>query len=336
MKIRNIISVMLAGAAVVALQACRNDSTDFDDFDYTTTYFSYQNPIRTLVLGNDENVDVTLDNAHKCQIYAVLGGSRSGKNVSINIEVDTTLCNNLYFSDGTKVKPMPSNYYSLASNQINIKSDIKGCVDVQLTDAFFADKKALTNTYVIPVVMKDEVGADSILRGTALFDNPIRTRSTDWATAPKDYVLYLVKYICPWSGKYLRRGVDVYTTGTNVTTSVRHKQYVERDEVFSLTTNSLSSVLYPFSSSCNLLLTFDANGNCTVSSATSGYTATGSGTFVDKGAKLAWGNKDRDVVYLDYKVQYGNTTVATKDTLVARDRGITGTAEEFTAVYKEQ
>lgn len=89
MKIRNIISVMLAGAAVVALQACRNDSTDFDDFDYTTTYFSYQNPIRTLVLGNDENVDVTLDNAHKCQIYAVLGGSRSGKNVSINIEVDT-------------------------------------------------------------------------------------------------------------------------------------------------------------------------------------------------------------------------------------------------------
>ena len=43
-----------------------------------------------------------------------------------------------------------------------------------------------------------------------LFDNPIRTRSTDWATAPKDYVLYLVKYICPWSGKYLRRGVDVY------------------------------------------------------------------------------------------------------------------------------
>lgn len=327
---------MLAGAAIVALQSCRNEDTDFDDYDYTTTYFAYQNPIRTLVLGNDENVDVTLDNAHQCQIYAVLGGSRSGKNVSIDFVVDTTLCNNLYFSDGTKVTPMPSAYYSLASNQIVMKSDIKGCVDVQLTDAFFADAKALKNTYVIPLVMKDVVGADSILRGSALFDNPIRTLSTDWATAPKDYVLYLVKYICPWAGKYLRRGVDVSTNGSDVTTNVRHKQYVERDEVFSLTTNNISSVLYPFSSNCNLLLTFDANGNCAVTSATEGYTASGTGSFVDKGAKLAWGNKDRDVMYLDYKVQYGNTTVATKDTLVARDRGVTGTAEEFTSVYKGQ
>ncbi|MCH4147624.1 MAG: DUF5627 domain-containing protein [Prevotella sp.] len=335
MKIKNIILVLLAGTSVVALQSCKNESTDFDDYDYTTTYFSYQNPIRTLVLGNNEEVDVTLDNAHKCQIYAVLGGSRSGKDVSINIMVDTTLCNNLYFSDGTKVKPMPSAYYSLLSDQILIKNDIKGCVDVQFTDAFFADKDALKNTYVIPVVMKNVVGADSILRGQALFNNPIRTRSTDWATAPKDYVLYLVKYICPWAGKYLRRGVDVSTTGSNVTTSVRHKQYVERDEVFTLTTNNLSSVLYPFNSSCNLLLTFDTNGNCVVSSASKGYTATGTGTFVDKGAKLAWGNKDRDVMYLDYKVQYGNTVVATKDTLVARDRGVSGTAEEFTAVYKE-
>ena len=335
MKIRNIISVMLAGVAVMALQACRNEDTDFDDYDYSTVYFSYQNPIRTIVLGNDENVDVTIDNEHKCQIYAVLGGSRNGKDVKIDIAVDTTLCNNLYFSDGTKVKPMPSTYYSLASNQIVMKSDIKGCVDVQLTDAFFADKNTLKNTYVIPVVMKDVIGADSILRGTALFSNPVRTRSTDWGTAPKDYVLYLVKYICPWSGKYLRRGVDVTTTGTTSVTSVRHKQYIERDEVFTLTTNSISSVLYPFNSLCNLQLTFDSKGNCTVTSATDGYTATGTGSFVDKGAKLAWGNKDRDVMYLDYKVQHGNTIVATKDTLVARDRGISGAAEEFTSVYKE-
>lgn len=53
-----------------------------------------------------------------------------------------------------------------------------------------------------------------------------------------------------------------------------------------------------------------------------GVTATGNGLFVSKGDKNSWGNKDRDVLYLDYTLQYDGITCATKDTLVVRDRGV--------------
>ena len=55
---------------------------------------------------------------------------------------------------------MPSNYYKLAGNKIDYKGQHWGCVEVQLTDAFFADEKALENNYVIPIVMKSQTGAD--------------------------------------------------------------------------------------------------------------------------------------------------------------------------------
>ncbi len=47
----------------------------------------------------------------------------------------------------------------------------------------------------------------------------------------------------------------------------------------------------------------------TVSSDTEGMTATGTGKFVEKGAKLAWGNKDRDILTLNYKVDFGSGKV---------------------------
>ncbi len=326
---------ILVGVIAIVVVSCENEDTDFPDYDYTTAYFAYQAPIRTLVLGNDENVDVTIDNEHKCRIYGMVGGTRNGVKATIDFVVDESLCDNLYFGDGeTAVTPMPASYYTLASNQISVNG-INGYVEVQLTDAFFADKKSLENTYVIPLRMTNVTGADSILVGSSPYENPVRTVSSDWDIQPKDYVLYLVKYICPWAGVYLRRGVDVTTANGQTTTNVRHEQYVESDEVFTLTTNSLASVLYPFNEECNLLLTFDDSGNCVVSSDAEGYHATGTGSFVEKGAIKAWGNKDRDVIYLDYTIEHGGVTVATKDTLVARDRGVSGTAEEFSYIYKE-
>ncbi len=59
----------------------------------------------------------------------------------------------------------------------------------------------------------------------------------------------------------------------------------------------------------------------------------GTGKFVSKGDKNSWGNKDRDVLYLDYTVNYGDIQVVTKDTLVVRDRGVK--AEWFTPVLND-
>jgi hypothetical protein len=335
MKSKSLLSILSLGLLTLALQSCENQDVEFPDYTNSAVYFAYQNPVRTLVLGEDENFDTSLDNAHQCEIYAVLSGMYSNKgNVTVGIQADNSLCDNLYFADGTAVKAMPSTYYSLAGNSIVMDGTMNGCVKVQFTDAFFADKDAIKNTYVIPLKMTGVQGADSILVGKAKSANAVRTNAEDWEVLPQDYVLYCVKFINPWSGSYLRRGVDVVTSNGKSTTTVRHKATVEKDDVFTITTSGLKTVLYPFSSTCKLLLTFNDDNTCTVTSATDGFTATGKGTFMKDSEKKAWGNKDRDALYLDYQVVANGVTTATKDTLVARDRGLSG-IETFSTIYKK-
>lgn len=80
------------------------------------------------------------------------------------------------------------------------------------------------------------------------------------------------------------------------------------------------------------MLAFDDNGNCTVTASQSGYTVRGSGKFVKKGAIKTWGNKDRDVLYLEYEIDHPLIYVSTKDTLVLRNRGVG--LETFSPVLK--
>src|SRR5690606_32590774 len=238
-----------------------NADWEFPDFDYQTVYFAHQYPVRTITLGEDI-FDTSLDNEWKCMIMATTGGVYENEgNITIDIEVDNTMCDGLVFenSGGIQIVAMPDNYYSLSSNQIIIPTGkLTGGVEVQLTDAFFADPLALRNTYVIPVRMTAVQNADSILSGKSISDNARRGVEGDWSEQPKDFVFYAVKYINPWHGYYLSRGVDNITGDVNATI-VRGEQYVEDDEVRMLTTRSLNVVEYP--------LVFkdenDANINCT-------------------------------------------------------------------------
>ena len=316
--------------SIIALASCKNDNIEFSDYDYNTVYFARQYPIRTIVLGNDENADNTLDNNHRLEIYAAMGGVRdfSGKAI-VNITIDNTLCDNLYYSDGTKVKPMPSSYYTLSDDKIVMDGNPYGSVQVQLTDAFFADPDAVNSTYVIPVRMTGVTGADSILSGKPKVTSASRTNPNDWDIAAKDYILYCVKFINPWSGIYLRRGLDI----TDGVTKIRHNATIEKDEVFTLTTTGYNTLAYPYSKGCNLELTFKNDNTCVVTSATDGVIVTGTGHFASHDAIKAWGNKDRDAIYLDYQVTKDGITTATKDTLVARDRGVIG-LQNFSPVYK--
>lgn len=334
---RKILSLLAVGVAAMAMVSCENQDTDFPDFDYQTGYFAYQTPIRTLVLGNDERTNNSIDNEHKVRIYAVAGGTRNGIKATLGFVVDENLCNNLEFSDGTPVLPMPSDWYTIQGDQIPING-LNGYVEVQLNEEFFKDPKAIKNTYVIPLRLTDEyAGVDSILRGEPLVENPWRLQSSDWSIAPKDYVLYLVKFISPWSGNYLRRGIDIINENGQTTTNVRHEQYIEYDEVFNLATTALNTVSYKFDDNCNLLLNFNAETKeCTLTTDNNAYTVTGTGKFVEKDPDQVWGEKARDVIYLDYTVTTAGKTVATKDTLVARDRAVSGTAEEFSYIYNAQ
>ncbi len=313
-------------ALLTAFTSCKNAEWEFPDYDVQSVYFAYQGPIRTVTLGEDI-FDTSLDNQHKLQIMATMGGAYSNKNdITIGIAVDNSLTQGLAFPSpysGT-VKPMPANYYTLASNKIVIpKGKLIGGVEVQLTDAFFADPLAVKTTYVIPLKMTSVDKADSIL-------------------SLKKHTLYAVRYINTWDGFYLRRGKDV-VSGKNGNTSlnatvVRHMQFVEKDEVKKLNTRSLTVTEFPVTFkdagganiNRSLLLNFDANGNCTISAADATFTATGSGKFVKRGEKNSWGNQDRDALYLNYQVELADRSISSADTLVMRDRGVK--AETFTPV----
>ena len=508
MKLANIFRILSAGVLLAGLASCHNQEKIFPDYEGgITAYFAYQMPVRTIVLGESETFDTTLDNQHKCIIYGTMGGSYKGKDVIIAIDVDNALADNVYFPDGTPVKAMPEEYYTLSDNKLDYAGTHMGGVEVTLKDAFFEDPDAIKNTYVIPIVMTDIIkGADQIKTGTPVFENetPVRTNAALWNVQPMDYTLYGIKYVNPWHGSWLRRGEDVIT-GLDAGTVVRHEQYVENDEVVNLTTESLDAVIMPvtthinkkvtntvtsnyalhitnstvqdanwkaqvwyelaepmvsgktyifkcraaatqaygwcsvflqssdgsaqnynhgmsfstewkdveieikpdqdvyqrltwcfgdveitlmmdkvsltlkgsdenlitngdfedqtttgwssysgyekvgpgeggiitetvesteaYSKTCDVKLTFDAEGKCVLSSATEGMTVTGEGKFVKDGEKLAWGNKDRDGLYLVYTVDFGEKKYAIKDTLVARSREIK--LETYTPTYKE-
>ncbi|MVT08769.1 DUF5627 domain-containing protein [Chitinophaga tropicalis] len=331
---------IFAGLLMTAMliSCTKNKDVAYPDFDYQTVYFASQFPVRTIVLGEDLMIDNSLDNEHKVNIKATIGGTRDNrKDVIINFEVDESLCSNLYFSGtGPKVVPMPSAYYKLVSDKITIPAgSILGGVEVQLTDAFFADPLSLVNTYVIPLTMKNVENADSILRGTPSVSNPNRCIDAHWTVKPRDFIAYAVKYVNPWHGSYLRRGKDVIVGKPGYTeldrTVFRRKIYVEQDEVKGMTTRSLSVVELPlvFTNSSggnipmNLLLTFDPKDNtCSISAAGSGYTASGTGKFVKRGEKNSWGAQDRDAIYLSYTIDHPMMQITSADTLVLRDRGV--------------
>lgn len=299
--------------------------------------FANQYALRTLELGEDMYVDNSIDNEHKVVINAAWGGGYTNrKDVVIDYVVDESLCDGLYFKGtDTPLTPMPTSYYQLASNQINIPSgSIMGGVEVQLTDAFFADEKSLSNNYVIPLRMTGVVGADSILQGEAAVDDPMLTNSGDWTVQPKNFVLYAVKYVNPQHGEYLRRGVDQAVINGTSSQIVRHEQYVENDEVVYVTTKSLNDNILSLSTEdasgtlfdYEVYLSFADDGTCTVSSTSDDLIVSGTGKFVTDGEKNSLGGKDRDAIYLDYTVDFKskNMTYATKDTLVLRTRGVYG------------
>ena len=346
MKIIKYTAIIAALASVGSMTSCKNAGQDFPNFEGgISVYFAKQYPVRTLVMG-DDTYDTSMDNAHKCTIYATMGGAYEGRNITLEIAADPSLTDNLTF-DGTRpVKAMPESYYRLASNTIDYAGSHMGGVEVEFTDAFFNDPDALDNNYVIPLVIKSQKGADRILTGTPVAEGntPPRTLSSAWSELPKDYVLYCVKYINKYDAEYAVRGLDKITEGGVTTTNVRHEQYVENDELRTVYTRNLSTAVYPVSTvftlpdgskqtvTCELVLTFDDNDQCTVSTATAGCSASGTGKFVRNGDKNSWGNKDRNALYLDYTVDFGTRQVATLDTLVVKSRNVS--YEEFTPEYK--
>lgn len=329
----NILKFACGVGLVCSLFSCKNGDIDFPDFEEgTTVYFPYQYPTRTINLGDDEpSIDLTNDHAHKCQIRATFGGSYNGSNGSVQVAVDETLVNNLYFDEEytRPVKAMPSNYYQLSTTTLDFKGTMNGIAEVQLTEAFFNDPDAVNATYVIPLVMTGQNGFARILTGT-LFDGATgpRTNTDDWDIKPMDFVLYCVKFQNKYSGWWL----------THHTTSTENIEKAQSYEVKSVSLNSCSyGITYQDGDevfNAELLLTFSGD-NCTISSLTPGVTATGTGSWGDDSEKKAWGDRDRDGMELSYTVDFGNGhTTSVHEKLVKQRSGIVP-INEFTPFYKK-
>ena len=348
MKLKNYIYGLALGALSLTYTSCYNADKEFPDYENgTTAYFAYQYPVRTLVLGNDI-YDNTLDNEHKCRIWSTMGGAYGGRDAVVDIVVDESLCDSLWFTDeggnaSKPVKPMPTSYYQLASNTIRYNGEPRGYVEVQFTKDFFDDEKSIENTYVIPLRMTGVTGIDHILSGTPREGlSPSRTNTEDWDVLAKDYVLYCVKYMNPWKGKYIRRGVDNVVEKDVLTTVVRRdvslvnsdpEHYKENpvnqnDEICEIKTKNMTQAIFPVSmyigkdpdgsvrptQKCSLVLSFSGD-KCTIVSEDEDVPGEGAGEFIVKGTErpeykdYQWGSNDgkpvqRDILRLAYNVTF--------------------------------
>jgi hypothetical protein len=318
---------------VTGLIACENRDIEFEDFIFTSGYFPYQYPVRTLVLGDyiypNEN-----DNNHKFLISAAMGGVYSNKQERIvNIQPAPELCNNVLFSaNGDTIRLMPQAYYSLSSSsQIIIPAGkVNAGIEVQLNDAFFDDTLAFRLGYVIPLRIVSSVNLDTVLQGKTSKMNPDLRVPGDWEIAPKNFTMFAVKYINPFHGSYLHRGVSVVKDATSATleTTPYRARYAEQNEIWKLVTSGknkvgVSGVMRSAIITGTLMmeLTFADNGTCTIAqSKGSAHTITGSGKFVEDAE--SWGGTKHDAIFMTYQLTSGGNTYSATDTLAIRDRGV--------------
>lgn len=315
------------------LMACENQENEFADFDYVSGYFPYQYPVRTLILG-DYIYDNTNDNNHKFVISAAIGGIyENTKDRVFDIETAPELCTRALF-ESTKdtIRLMPASYYSLSSaSKITVPAgQVNGGIEVQLKDAFFDDPLAIKLGYVIPVRLLGSADVDTVLQGKSTRSNPDPRVVNQWDITPKNFTMFAVKFINPYHGKYLHRGICTVKDASNaeVEKKVYRQKYVVDDEVWSLVTTAKNQVTVQGISRSTLIpgtfkmnLTFAGDGTCAITPATgSTFTISGTGKFLDDAD--TWGNKKRDAIHISYQFTSGTNTYSATDTLVVRDRAV--------------
>ncbi len=334
-------------ATLLIVTGCEQKLPEFPDYEYTAVYFPLQYPIRTLSMGEETTYDNSLERDLIFHIAPNIGGMyENTESWTVDFEVDETLAHHIETVGGDTILPLPSSYYTLTpADQVTIPpGSFKGMIEVQLTDDFLQDPLAYGNHYVIPLKITD-TSADSVLRGLSALSSdtiPDRRKAADWNIPPKDFVLYCIKYVNPYHGTYLHRGMDIiYDLDENPVDTVIYRQlYVIDDELWQLNTRGMdvvhtSGIANFIGGAYNMELTIDETSGDIVIDSISGmeYLPTGSGSYVKDGGK--WGGKPRDAIYLSYSFSQGDTlTHQVNDTLVFRNRGIK--FEEFTPVFSTE
>jgi hypothetical protein len=328
--------------------SCDNSDIKYDDYQFQTVYFPVQNPVRSIVLGDEILSDNSIDLEKAFTIAANVGGlyeNKENRTLSIRLapELVPTDPLQLLITNTTPADTLvvlPQSYYKASSlSEIVIPAGkFDGRIRIDLTDAFFNDPKSVNVKYVLPLLITGS-NKDSILRGKALVPNPLRTRSGDWepGKTPKDYVLYGVNYTNKYHGNHFHSGVDNVYKGTVFSKKVayttnKQKDY-EKNLVTLLTTTSLSEVTVNRLGGTNvggtfqMKLKFNTDKSIAISPVKGGVVVSGTGTFIEAKDGIAWGGQKHKTLYLNYEFKDAvGDTHKCMDTLVYRSSGV---------VYKE-
>jgi hypothetical protein len=333
-------NVLIFIILVMVLAACENQEQVFPDYELQAVYFPIQLPVRTLSLGEDR-VDNTLDREHKFDIGVSIGGMyENKKDWTVNYIVDETLTENALNGSGSPLVALPEAYYTIQpqSTVVIPKGSFNGLIRIELSEAFFNDPLSLTGQYVVPLLITG-TSADSVLSGKPAIPGTVDRRVlSDWESgkAPKDWVLYGIKYVNAYHGTYLHRGRDIlYNGGVPVDTIEFRERYVENDLLMKLTsmglqrvyTNGLANRLSN-TGKLSMELEFSnatgGSGSIVISpreSATVSVTGTGE-YFAISDSKESWTGLTWQSMYLQYTWDDGTNVHQVADTLVFRDRGI--------------
>jgi Family of unknown function (DUF5627)/Domain of unknown function (DUF1735)/Domain of unknown function (DUF4361) len=329
----------------VLFLSCDSNEIKYDDFDYQTIYFPIQNPVRTIVLGDEIRSDNSIDLEKAFTIAANVGGlyeNKTTRNLTIRLAPElvptdpaTLLITNTTPADTLVVLP-PSYYNASSLSEIVIPAGkFDGRIRINLTDAFFNDPKSTTLKYVLPLLIESSKENDSILQGKKVVPNPIRTKIGDYEAGkrPKDYVLYAVNYANKYHGNYFHYGKDeVFKGGTTPLVPPKpayNTPDIERNLVTLVTTTSLSESIVNRLGGTNVGGTFqmklkvNPDNTITISQVKGGVAVSGTGKFIEAKDGISWGGVKHKTMYLQYEFTDAAKDVhKCKDTLVYRSSGI--------------
>ncbi len=336
----------------VLFLACKNGSFEFDDYETQSVYFPYQYPVRVISMG-DDFVDNSLDQQNIFHIGVNVGGIWGGnqENRQVSFEIDESLLNDgALMRYGSEVKILPSAYYTInPSSDVTIpKGELVGKIQIKLKDSFYDDPYSLTGNYVIPLRITD-TSVDLILQGTHIDEvtDPNPHVLADWVTnkTPKDYTLFGVKYVNPYHGAFLRRGiVETFNAeGELIDKKIYHSKSVDKDQVVKFFSTARSQVKSSYLGALvdqSMTLSVDDQHQITISSTDPSDPSQirGSGKWVKDGD--SWGididgkPTPRDVMYLEYSYKIDGNSVSVKDTVVHRDRQIVFIDERPNVTFK--
>lgn len=273
---------------LLLLGSCYKDYVD--DYVYSSVGFAIANPVRTVIADRDMEI----------RLGVSIGGKRAvDKSDWARFEVDPTLLT------GTVFQLLPAEYYTLSNaNTFTVQKDNLPVADVGLTftPAFYADEKAVSNYYALPLRIKDH-SLDSIMTG-------------------KGSTVAVIRYINTYHGTYYVKG-SLYEmdNGNLVNTTV----YNDKDLVKNITRDLKTTGQYTLERPglANFVVTGTEKMKFTVtpgsgeSNTVTVETAQG-GVVITEGEGQYFPRKTNPEFTVKYAFTKGGKTYKAEDTLVLR------------------